>query len=134
MTTTPAQIEQQAPTAQLLTSHTDHEMWRLIRNRVDQGRPMQAIADELGLPVDELCEWIFRYREPRPAKPYQSKNGTPIGKVSARLSGARIASNSTPEPSAKADDPRFCPHRTPKLQKMRTSLAAPAGKDKRRPS
>jgi hypothetical protein len=71
----------------MISQHTDHEMWRLIRNRVDQGHSMQAIADEIGLPVDELCEWIFRYREPRPAKPYQSKNGTPIGKVNVRPPG-----------------------------------------------
>lgn len=41
------------------------EKMRLIRNRVDAGKPMSMIAAELGEDVDELCAWIMAYKEPR---------------------------------------------------------------------
>lgn len=47
---------------------TDHRAWKLVRERVEAGYPMKAIAKELGVTVEHLCEWIMRYKEPRVAK------------------------------------------------------------------
>lgn len=52
---------------------TDHAMMRLIRARVDAGYPMAYIAGEIGCDVSDLCDWIFAYKDPRPAKAYQNK-------------------------------------------------------------
>jgi hypothetical protein len=54
-----------------------HELMRLIRKRVDQQIPMTQIASELGVDVDDLCEFIFKYKEPR-RRPYVRKSDPPI--------------------------------------------------------
>lgn len=62
----------------LLTA-TNHELMKLVTARVKKQLPMSMIAQELSVDVDALCDWILRvYREPK-KKPYQNKNGGPIG-------------------------------------------------------
>ncbi|MFA5897900.1 MAG: hypothetical protein WC829_02185 [Hyphomicrobium sp.] len=43
---------------------SDHGVWTLVQNRVAQGWPMQAIADEVGWDVRELCDWVLGYKPP----------------------------------------------------------------------
>lgn len=57
---------------------TDHELMRLIRNRVDKGIPMTQIAAEIGVEVDDLCDFIMAYKEPRKRKVDTTKAGPPI--------------------------------------------------------
>lgn len=54
-----------------------HELMRLIRKRVEQQKPMTQIASELGVDVDDLCDFIMKYKEPRRSK-YVRKADPPI--------------------------------------------------------
>ena len=53
----------------------NRELFETVRTRLNARHPVepvQAIADELGVTVDELCRWFVAYKEPRKAKAYQS--------------------------------------------------------------
>lgn len=64
-----------------LTPH-NHDLMKLVKARVDANYPMTFIAQELGVHVDELCDWILKvYEEPKAHKhkPYQNKGATALG-------------------------------------------------------
>lgn len=48
---------------------SDHGFMRIIREQVALPKPMSQIAMDLGVEVDDLCEWIMKYKEPKPHKP-----------------------------------------------------------------
>jgi hypothetical protein len=53
----------------------NRELFETVRDKLNQRSPVvpvQFIADELGVTVDELCRWFIAYKEPRKAKAYQS--------------------------------------------------------------
>lgn len=66
-----------------LLTPTNHDLYKLFKARCDAGYPVTMIAAEIGIHVDDLCDWVLKvYREPKPhkQKPYESKDGTPIGR------------------------------------------------------
>lgn len=65
------------------------ELFETVRTRLnarDPAEPIQAIADDLGVTVDQLCRWFIAYKEPRRhKKAYQSPRfpalPEPLGKI-----------------------------------------------------
>lgn len=47
---------------------TDHDLFRHISKRIRLGWNWEPIADELGMPVKEVVEWVNEYKWP-PKKP-----------------------------------------------------------------
>jgi hypothetical protein len=62
----------------------NHALWKYLQRRVLDPVPVAKIADELGLDVDALVAWMLSYTGPK-RKPYQSKHGSPIGKVGPHM-------------------------------------------------
>lgn len=58
-------------------TNDDHERMRLIRARVNAGKPMSAIAAEIGEDLDDLVKWIMTYKEPK-RKPYVNRSTEPV--------------------------------------------------------
>lgn len=84
-------------TEELLTPH-NHDLMRLVKARVDSGRAMTTIAAEIGVHVDDLCDWILtKYREPRKPKEYHRPSMPAIG----------FSQQETAKWSAAADTRRF---------------------------
>ena len=66
--------------AEELLTPTNHDLMRLVKARIDSGRAMTVIAAEIGVHVDDLCQWILTsYREPRKAKVYHRPEMPAIG-------------------------------------------------------
>lgn len=66
---------------EILTPH-NHELYRLFKARCDAGYPMTMIAAEIGVHVDDLCDWVLKvYREPKKQKPYSTRHMEAIGEV-----------------------------------------------------
>lgn len=74
-----------------MLSLSDHAAWKLVRERIDNGYPMKGIAKELGVTVEHLCEWIFRYKEPRIVQQSIDVRRQPIGPV-AKFNGTNAYS------------------------------------------
>lgn len=43
----------------------DHELFALVKRRVDAKYPMQQIANEVGIDCMELCHWLLAYKAPK---------------------------------------------------------------------
>jgi hypothetical protein len=73
------------PTAEQLREYgqlrpNNHELWKYLQRRVLEPVSLKVIADELKLDEPALVVWMLTYTGPK-RKPYQHKNGTPVGKV-----------------------------------------------------
>lgn len=58
----------------------NHELMGLVRERINTGYPMTGIAKEVGVDINDLCDWIMRvYREPKKRRtPYVNRMSEPV--------------------------------------------------------
>jgi len=42
----------------------DHDLWALVRNRVEKKHSWEEIAAEIGCSADEIVEWVNAYKFP----------------------------------------------------------------------
>lgn len=58
-----------------LLTQDNYELFDIVRNRLNAKpvEPIDCIARDIGVTVDELCRWVLSFSEKkRHAKPYQS--------------------------------------------------------------
>ncbi len=60
----------------------NYELFDIVRKRLNAKpvEPIDSIAADIGVTVDQLCRWVIKFSEKkRPKAPYQGKDFAPIG-------------------------------------------------------
>jgi hypothetical protein len=60
----------------------NYELFDIVRDRLNHRpiEPIESIAYDIGVSVDDLCRWVIGFREAgRPSAPYQSPKFAAIG-------------------------------------------------------
>ena len=59
----------------------NHALFDKVRDRLNARpiEPIDIIARDIGVTVDDLCRWFIAYKAPRKPKAYQSPNFPAIG-------------------------------------------------------
>ena len=60
----------------------NYELFDIVRDRLNHRpiEPIESIAFDIGVTVDDLCRWVIGFSEKnRPKAPYQSPKFAPIG-------------------------------------------------------
>ena len=77
----------------------DHRFWHMLQDQCRTPKPMSRIAAELGVDIDDLCEWMMAYTsKPKSQKTYVNRlsepaenNYYPLSKDAQRFAAWRRA-------------------------------------------